>query len=69
MVYSLSHYSHFHIHLCVCVQVEQYGNLIFHGLEGSCQEYIANLVARCIKVRPPVDKHQCRTLQAVNMEC
>ncbi|XP_010737461.3 cortactin-binding protein 2 [Larimichthys crocea] len=29
--------------------VEQYGNLIFHGLEGSCQEYIANLVARCIK--------------------
>ncbi|KAK9516224.1 hypothetical protein VZT92_024167 [Zoarces viviparus] len=30
--------------------VEQYGNLIFHGLEGSCQEYIANLVARCIKL-------------------
>ncbi|XP_029289271.1 cortactin-binding protein 2 [Cottoperca gobio] len=29
--------------------VEQYGNLIFHGLEGGCQEYIANLVARCIK--------------------
>ncbi|KAM7002368.1 LOW QUALITY PROTEIN: cortactin-binding protein 2 [Tautogolabrus adspersus] len=29
--------------------VEQYGNLIFHGLEGSCQEYIANLVAHCIK--------------------
>ncbi|XP_026220437.1 LOW QUALITY PROTEIN: cortactin-binding protein 2 [Anabas testudineus] len=29
--------------------VEQYGNLIFHGLEGSCQEYIANLVACCIK--------------------
>lgn len=42
------------IHLLVlpfCVQVEQYGNLIFHGLEGSCQEYIANVVARCIKVR------------------
>uniref|UniRef100_A0A3B5L3H2 Cortactin-binding protein 2 n=1 Tax=Xiphophorus couchianus TaxID=32473 RepID=A0A3B5L3H2_9TELE len=34
------------------VQVEQYGNLFFHGLEGSCQEYIANLVAHCIKVRP-----------------
>ncbi|KAM6937001.1 cortactin-binding protein 2 [Xenentodon cancila] len=33
-----------------CVRlVEQYGNLIFHGPEGSCQEYIANLVARCIK--------------------
>ncbi|KAK5927474.1 hypothetical protein CgunFtcFv8_012628 [Champsocephalus gunnari] len=30
--------------------VEQYGNLIFHGLEGSCLEFIANLVARCIKV-------------------
>ncbi|KAF1386419.1 hypothetical protein PFLUV_G00094630 [Perca fluviatilis] len=29
--------------------VEQYGNLIFQGLEGSCQEHIANLVARCIK--------------------
>ncbi|XP_059190607.1 cortactin-binding protein 2 [Centropristis striata] len=29
--------------------VEQYGNLIFHGLEGSCQENIANVVARCIK--------------------
>nr|XP_033490483.1 cortactin-binding protein 2 [Epinephelus lanceolatus] len=29
--------------------VEQYGNLIFHGLEGSCQEYIASLVAHCIK--------------------
>ncbi|XP_029378121.1 cortactin-binding protein 2 [Echeneis naucrates] len=29
--------------------VEQYGSLIFHGLEGSCQEYIANVVARCIK--------------------
>ncbi|KAG7522929.1 cortactin-binding protein 2 [Solea senegalensis] len=29
--------------------VEQYGNLIFHGLEGSCQEYVAGLVARCIK--------------------
>ncbi|XP_076589214.1 cortactin-binding protein 2 [Chaetodon auriga] len=29
--------------------VEQYGNLIFHGLEGSCQEHIASLVARCIK--------------------
>ncbi|XP_056137527.1 cortactin-binding protein 2 [Lampris incognitus] len=29
--------------------VEQYGNLIFHGLEGSCQDYIANQIARCIK--------------------
>ncbi|XP_029991437.1 cortactin-binding protein 2 [Sphaeramia orbicularis] len=29
--------------------VEQYGSLIFHGLEGSCQEVIARLVAHCIK--------------------
>ncbi|XP_034542292.1 cortactin-binding protein 2 [Notolabrus celidotus] len=29
--------------------VEQYKNLVFHGLEGSCQEYIAKLVAHCIK--------------------
>lgn len=36
--------------LLFCIQVEQYGTLIFHGLEGSCQEYIANVVARCIKV-------------------
>lgn len=35
------------------VQVEQYGNLIFHGLEGSCQEAIAGLVARCVKVCQP----------------
>ncbi|RVE71314.1 hypothetical protein OJAV_G00050520 [Oryzias javanicus] len=31
--------------------VEQYGNLIFHGLEGSCQEYFAGVVARCIQSR------------------
>ncbi|XP_028286059.1 cortactin-binding protein 2 isoform X2 [Parambassis ranga] len=36
------------LHNCVRL-VEQYGNLIFHGLESSCQEYIASLVARCIK--------------------
>ncbi|XP_061085413.1 LOW QUALITY PROTEIN: cortactin-binding protein 2-like [Conger conger] len=29
--------------------VEQYRNIIFHGLEGSCQDYIANQIARCIK--------------------
>ncbi|XP_068169353.1 cortactin-binding protein 2 isoform X1 [Antennarius striatus] len=29
--------------------VEQYGNLIFHGLEGSCQDCVADLVARCIQ--------------------
>ncbi|KAL4659480.1 cortactin-binding protein 2-like [Arapaima gigas] len=31
--------------------VEQYHNVVFHGLEGSCQEYIANLVSICIKNR------------------
>ncbi|KAJ3596761.1 hypothetical protein NHX12_003162 [Muraenolepis orangiensis] len=31
--------------------VEQYGNLIFHGVEGSCQEHIANQIARCIKTK------------------
>lgn len=40
-----------------CVQVEQYGSLIFHGLEGSCQENVANLVARCIKVPPRADEN------------
>ncbi|XP_064175312.1 cortactin-binding protein 2-like isoform X2 [Anguilla rostrata] len=29
--------------------VEQYRNIIFHGLEGSCQDYIANQICRCIK--------------------
>lgn len=35
---------------CRLWQVDQYRNLIFHGLEGSCQEDIANAVACCIKV-------------------
>ncbi|XP_055365853.1 cortactin-binding protein 2 isoform X2 [Betta splendens] len=39
--------------------VEQYGNLIFHGLEGSCQEYIANVVARCIKSKQEVGGRCC----------
>ncbi|XP_044048755.1 cortactin-binding protein 2 [Siniperca chuatsi] len=39
--------------------VEQYGNLIFHGLEGSCQEYIANLIARCIKSKQEVGGFGC----------
>uniref|UniRef100_A0A3P8Y7E1 Cortactin-binding protein 2 n=1 Tax=Esox lucius TaxID=8010 RepID=A0A3P8Y7E1_ESOLU len=29
--------------------VEQYRIVIFHGLEGSCQEYLANQISRCIK--------------------
>ncbi|KAJ8388595.1 hypothetical protein AAFF_G00131600 [Aldrovandia affinis] len=29
--------------------VEQYRNIIFHGFEGSCQEYIANQISHCIK--------------------
>ncbi|KAI4794309.1 hypothetical protein KUCAC02_032141 [Chaenocephalus aceratus] len=39
--------------------VEQYGNLIFHGLEGSCLEFIANLVARCIKSKQDVGGLGC----------
>ncbi|KAG5273818.1 hypothetical protein AALO_G00155880 [Alosa alosa] len=31
--------------------VEQYRNVIFHGLEGSCQEYIATQISHCIKCR------------------
>ncbi|KAM9808246.1 cortactin-binding protein 2 [Neosynchiropus ocellatus] len=31
--------------------VEQYGNLIFQGLEGSCLDQVALLIARCIKSR------------------
>ncbi|XP_028841048.1 cortactin-binding protein 2 isoform X2 [Denticeps clupeoides] len=31
--------------------VEQYRNVIFHGLEGSCQEYIANQISHCVKFR------------------
>ncbi|KAK1887379.1 Cortactin-binding protein 2, partial [Dissostichus eleginoides] len=39
--------------------VEQYGNLIFQGLEGSCLEFIANLVARCIKSKQDVGGLGC----------
>ncbi len=31
-------------------QVEQYHNVIFHGLEGSFQDYIANQISHYIKV-------------------
>ncbi|XP_046890795.1 cortactin-binding protein 2 [Hypomesus transpacificus] len=34
--------------------VEQYRNVIFHGLEGSCQEYLANQISRCIKQKQEV---------------
>ncbi|XP_018611478.2 cortactin-binding protein 2 isoform X1 [Scleropages formosus] len=34
--------------------VEQYHNVIFHGLEGSCQEYIANQISHCIKHKQEV---------------
>ncbi|KAG7454345.1 hypothetical protein MATL_G00258680 [Megalops atlanticus] len=29
--------------------VEQYRNVVFHGLEGSCQDYIASQISHCIK--------------------
>ncbi|XP_022064166.2 cortactin-binding protein 2 [Acanthochromis polyacanthus] len=46
------------LHNCVRL-VEQYGNLIFHGLEGGCQEYIASLVARCIKSKQEAGGLDC----------
>uniref|UniRef100_M4AAQ0 Cortactin-binding protein 2 n=1 Tax=Xiphophorus maculatus TaxID=8083 RepID=M4AAQ0_XIPMA len=46
------------LHNCVRL-VEQYGNLFFHGLEGSCQEYIANLVAHCIKSKQEAEGTGC----------
>lgn len=39
--------------------VEQYGNLIFHGLQGSCQEYIAGLVAHYIKSKQKAGGLSC----------
>ncbi|KAK5624126.1 hypothetical protein CRENBAI_010922 [Crenichthys baileyi] len=39
--------------------VEQYGNLFFHGLEGSFQEYIANVVAHCIKSKQEAGGTSC----------
>lgn len=46
------------LHNCVRL-VQQYGNLFFHGLEGSCQEYIANVVAHCIKTKQEAEGASC----------
>ncbi|XP_037836550.1 cortactin-binding protein 2 isoform X3 [Kryptolebias marmoratus] len=46
------------LHNCARL-VEQYGSLIFHGLEGSCLEYIASLVARCIKSKQEAGGVSC----------
>ncbi|KAM4618923.1 cortactin-binding protein 2 isoform 2-T2 [Polymixia lowei] len=43
--------------------VEQYGNLIFHGPEGSCQEHIANQIARCIKLKQEAGGVACEVVQ------
>nr|AAR16331.1 cortactin-binding protein 2 [Tetraodon nigroviridis] len=46
--------------LCNYVRlVEQYGNLIFHGLEGSCQEDMADAVACCIKSKQEAEGLGC----------
>ncbi|XP_077453650.1 cortactin-binding protein 2 [Stigmatopora argus] len=45
--------------------VEQYGSVIFHGLEDSCQDYLAALLARCIKSKQEAGGHAC---QVVNVE-
>nr|XP_054591041.1 cortactin-binding protein 2 [Nothobranchius furzeri] len=46
------------LHNCVRL-VEQYGSLIFHGLEGSCQEFLAGLVACCIKSKQEAGGISC----------
>uniref|UniRef100_A0A1A8HKL0 Cortactin-binding protein 2 n=1 Tax=Nothobranchius korthausae TaxID=1143690 RepID=A0A1A8HKL0_9TELE len=46
------------LHNCVRL-VEQYGSLIFHGLEGSCQELLAGLVACCIKSKQEAGGISC----------
>ncbi|CAL8263686.1 unnamed protein product [Merluccius merluccius] len=43
--------------------VEQYGNLIFHGVEGSCQEHIANQIARCIKTKQEAGGVACDVIR------
>ncbi|CAL8376230.1 unnamed protein product [Arctogadus glacialis] len=43
--------------------VEQYGNLIFHGVEGSCQEHIANQIARCIKAKQEAEGRACDVIR------
>ncbi|XP_077567403.1 cortactin-binding protein 2 [Stigmatopora nigra] len=45
--------------------VEQYGSVIFHGLEDSCQDYLAALLARCIKSKQEAGGHVC---EVVNVE-
>ncbi|XP_061679095.1 cortactin-binding protein 2 isoform X2 [Syngnathoides biaculeatus] len=43
--------------------VEQYGSVIFHGLEDSCQEYIASLLARCIKSKQEAVGQACEIVK------
>ncbi|XP_054633773.1 cortactin-binding protein 2 isoform X2 [Dunckerocampus dactyliophorus] len=43
--------------------VEQYGSLVFHGAEGSCQDYIASLLARCIKSKQEEGGQVCEVMK------
>ncbi|XP_061780632.1 cortactin-binding protein 2 isoform X1 [Nerophis lumbriciformis] len=43
--------------------VEQYGSLVFHGAEGSCQDYIASLLARYIKCKQEAGGQVCEVVQ------
>ncbi|KAM8861515.1 LOW QUALITY PROTEIN: cortactin-binding protein 2 [Synchiropus picturatus] len=43
--------------------VEQYGNLIFQGLEGSCLDQVALLIARCIKSRQEAGGLVCEVVR------
>ncbi|KAM9816176.1 cortactin-binding protein 2 isoform X1 [Syngnathus typhle] len=42
---------------------EQYGSVIFHGLEDSCQDYIAALLARCIKSKQEAGGQACEVVK------
>ncbi|XP_019750371.1 cortactin-binding protein 2 isoform X2 [Hippocampus comes] len=48
--------------------VEQYGSVIFHGLEDSCQNYIAALLARCIKSKQEAAGQACEVVK-VEVKC
>ncbi|XP_041110601.1 cortactin-binding protein 2-like isoform X2 [Polyodon spathula] len=43
--------------------VEQYRNVIFHGPEGSCQEYLAHRIAQCIKHKQEALGIQCEMVK------
>ncbi|XP_055248126.1 cortactin-binding protein 2 isoform X3 [Gorilla gorilla gorilla] len=47
-----------------CSQVEQYHNVIFHGPEGSLQDYIVHQLALCLKHRQMAAGFSCEIVRA-----